>query len=217
MSSTAPAAVAPETDAIARGERRRAKLERLSDIGMELAEEIRERNVKTPYHPEPKHDPARAFAAVSRAVRLTIVLEAKVDAEIVALRNGEAMSSPNSVRAKPRGAAARETNDVETARESRDCENLVDREADDFGFVTSDLAQSSLPRSGEGGRAASGREPGGGWARPSESPEASETSETPEVENFQHREIPPPRSRPEGGSRPSPLRGREDETFRSGP
>ena len=45
-------------DVIARAERRRAVLERLTEIGMALAEEIGTRNVNAPYHPEPRHDPA---------------------------------------------------------------------------------------------------------------------------------------------------------------
>ena len=76
--------------AVARAEARRAVLERLTEIGMELAEEIRERNVKAPLHPEPRHDPGRAFAHVSRAVRLTLAFAARIDADILALRNGEA-------------------------------------------------------------------------------------------------------------------------------
>ena len=68
-------------------ERRRATLERLTEIGMELAEEIRERTVQACLHPEPRHDPCRGFAAVSRAVRLTVMLEAKMEAQVVAPRN----------------------------------------------------------------------------------------------------------------------------------
>ena len=116
MSAAPPTTSCPEPHlaaAIARAERRRAMLERLATIGMALAEEIGERNVKAPYHPEPRHDPGRAFAAVSRAVRLTLALEARMDADILAMRNGAAASvfaaavSPAS--APDVAAGARET------------------------------------------------------------------------------------------------------------
>ena len=64
-------------------------LRRLADLGMRLAEEVVERAVNSPYHPEPKHEPARAFAAVSRAVRLTLVLQERMEARLIALRKGE--------------------------------------------------------------------------------------------------------------------------------
>ena len=86
--------------AITRAELRRAKLERLSDIGMELAEEIRERNVQAPLHPEPRHDPCRGFALVSRAVRLTLAFEARIDADIIAMRQGKPTSFDRPVAAR---------------------------------------------------------------------------------------------------------------------
>ena len=90
--------------AIARAERRREVLERLSKLGMNLAQDIAERAAQAPRAPdpdpepgktaaepppEPRHEPGRAFAAVSRAVRLTMALEAKIDEEILALMRGE--------------------------------------------------------------------------------------------------------------------------------
>ena len=112
--------------AIARAERRREKLERLSTLGMDLAQEIAERAAQAPRAadpgldqataqasaptaaeppPEPRHEPGRAFAAVSRAVRLTMALEAKIDEEILALLHGEgpaaAAKSPAAAAEKP--------------------------------------------------------------------------------------------------------------------
>jgi hypothetical protein len=91
--------------AIARAEVRRAQLERLVVIGMELAEEIRERHVQAPLHPEPRHDPCRGFASVSRAVRLTLAFAARIDADLDAMRKGEPTSmkplSPGRRRAAP--------------------------------------------------------------------------------------------------------------------
>ena len=96
MTSADPAvfsATAPHlADAVARAEARRAVLERLTVVGMELVEEIRERHVQAPLHPEPRHDPARAFALVSRAVRLTLAFEARIDADILAMRRGDVLS-----------------------------------------------------------------------------------------------------------------------------
>ncbi len=81
--------------AIARAEARRGVLERIVVVGMELVEDIRERTVNAPGHPEPRHDPARAFAHVSRAVRLTLAFEARIDADI-AMRNGDTTSPSKS-------------------------------------------------------------------------------------------------------------------------
>ena len=69
---------------------RLAYLRRLADLGMRLAEEVIERAVNAPYHPEPAHEPARAFATVSRGVRLTLVLHERMEAKFIALRNGGA-------------------------------------------------------------------------------------------------------------------------------
>jgi hypothetical protein len=83
--------------AIARAERRREMLERLSNLGLQLAEDLAERATQAPRPlaggdppPEPRHEPGRAFAAVSRAVRFTLALEAKIDREILALLRGDA-------------------------------------------------------------------------------------------------------------------------------
>ena len=103
--SSTPELPDPHRDAdIARAERRRATLERLTAIGMELAEEIRERNVHAPLHPEPRHDPCRGYAAVARAVRFTVAFEARIDAEIIAMRKGEAVSAPAAPSRAARGA-----------------------------------------------------------------------------------------------------------------
>jgi hypothetical protein len=103
MSSPAPTPAASDVaDAIARAELRRTQLVL---IGMELAEEIRERNVQAPLHPEPRHDPARAFALVSRAVRLSLAFAARIDADIMALRNGEFSSRATAGGSEPACAA----------------------------------------------------------------------------------------------------------------
>lgn len=79
----------PKAAAISGAEERLAMLRRLASLGMRLAEEVVERAVNSPYHPEVHHEPARAFATVSRAVRLTLVLQAKAEAILLALCNGK--------------------------------------------------------------------------------------------------------------------------------
>ncbi len=82
--------------AIARAERRRSKLERMSDIGMDLVEQV---GVHAAAVTEKREgDPCRAFAVVSRAVRMTLALEARVDDQILAMRRGE-FPAPRRVRA----------------------------------------------------------------------------------------------------------------------
>ena len=76
------------SDPISRAEHRRGKMEELSDLGMVMSREICHRWVDGPYHPEPRHDAGRSFALVSRAVRLTVVLEARFDEQILAYCNG---------------------------------------------------------------------------------------------------------------------------------
>jgi hypothetical protein len=90
--------------AIARAERRREKLEELSTLGMGLAREFAGRAERMPEDAEPRHDPARAFASVSRAVRLTLAHEARIDPEILALGNSSAPSCARA--AAPRKPAA---------------------------------------------------------------------------------------------------------------
>jgi hypothetical protein len=100
MSASGPVtSVTPDShvaDAIARAELRRAQLERLVVIGMELAEEIREPNVQSPLRPEPRREPCRAFATLSRAVRLTLAFAARIDVDILAMRNGQLPSRPTA-------------------------------------------------------------------------------------------------------------------------
>ena len=76
----------PTSDAaVARLERRLRLLERLTEIGMELAEALRERVIEGGEAASDKApDPVDAYARLSRAIRLTISLETKTDE---ALRN----------------------------------------------------------------------------------------------------------------------------------
>ena len=75
---------------VERAEQRLAMLRRLAELGMKMAEDLAGRTPPAAEDPEPRHDRAESFSRVSRAVRLTLALEAKVDQELSALRNGEA-------------------------------------------------------------------------------------------------------------------------------
>lgn len=196
MSSPDPASppTDPRLDApIARAERRLAMLERLADIGMALAEEIGTPNINTPYHPEPRHDPGRSFAAVSRAVRLTLTLEAGVEAAILALRKGETPAPPPPRTAR---AAARAGSDADGDRDPREgCrEDLVDRE--DFDGVSYPLP-SSLPLMGRGETKRG--EVRGGDVSITPEPSCSHPTPAPAC----------------GRESPSPFRGREEDVFSS--
>ena len=93
MVSPTPASDIPEfhaADAVASAELRLAMLRRLAAIGMRMAEEIGTRMIESPYHPEPRHEPGRAFATLSRGIRLTLVLQTRVEREIIALRKDDA-------------------------------------------------------------------------------------------------------------------------------
>ena len=92
---SSPTLATPDLDAaIFRAEWKRRMLERLAEVGMELVEQVRARAVARPEawsgeRAERRDDVAVAFAKVSRAVRLTLILHSQVEQEILALRNGE--------------------------------------------------------------------------------------------------------------------------------
>jgi hypothetical protein len=83
----------PEIDTLdadlAIAEARLAKLCRLSERGMVLVERLVDAtDASAPEAPAPRLDPADAFAKLSRGIRFTIALEAKIHEELRALRNG---------------------------------------------------------------------------------------------------------------------------------
>ena len=102
--------------AIARAERRLRLLEELAEIGMDLARDLRR---EAPAAAEPEEaaaaqtpargDPAAAFARLSRAIRLTLALEARTDEQLKALRAGVAAEcEARRVQARDRAAAEAE-------------------------------------------------------------------------------------------------------------
>src|SRR5271165_5478725 len=88
---------------VARAEQRLAMLRELAELGMALTRELTRRTLQTSEAlpaadanaksasraiPGPRHDPAESFARLSRAVRLTLALEAKAEEELSALIAG---------------------------------------------------------------------------------------------------------------------------------
>jgi hypothetical protein len=124
---------------------RLAMLRRLGDLGMRLAEDVIERAISSPYHPETKHEPARAFATVSRCVRLTLVLQVKMEARLIALRNGATLSVDDAAGTRAtRGNGAAVTRTAsddsldDTANGSdRSTETLRERESERFDELAS--------------------------------------------------------------------------------
>jgi hypothetical protein len=92
-------------EAIALAEWRLAMLKELTEIGMVLARDLG-RQVAEPPAPDkaaPRRDPADSFSRLSRAIRLTLNLHARIDAELAALHAGVAIQ----VETRRKEAAAR--------------------------------------------------------------------------------------------------------------
>ena len=123
---TADTAEAPDPS-VARAEKRLRVLEELTDIGMDMARALRDRVVAQAAQGEavagcddgasasPRRDPADAFGRLSRAIRLTVALEAKTDA---ALRDLLAGVEARAV-ARRAEAASRATNEAVMRRRDR--------------------------------------------------------------------------------------------------
>ena len=86
MSNAAPQpqGLADDDPSVVLAESRIRMLRRLAEIGMELAE----RTLNTQVAPAKGKDPADVFAPLSRAIRLTLALEAKTDEELRDLKAG---------------------------------------------------------------------------------------------------------------------------------
>jgi hypothetical protein len=86
MSNAAPQpqGLADDDPSVVLAESRIRMLRRLAEIGMELAE----RTLNTQVAPGKGRDPADSYAPISRAIRLTLALEAKTDEELRDLKAG---------------------------------------------------------------------------------------------------------------------------------
>ena len=112
--------------AVKRAEQRRTLLERMSEQGMAIAERLATRSVA----PEIGGDilqHAEMFAKVARGVRLAIMLETKLDSQILAFRKGDltALDEP-----APRASAKAAPDPGRPPREVVDAESGPDRDAE---------------------------------------------------------------------------------------
>ena len=106
---------------IARAERRLRLLEELSEIGMELARALKPGAEADKTAGEaPAKDPAAVFAPLSRAIRLTLALEARTDQELRDLKAGVSRA-PQHARAQAREDQVR---DLVLKVAERECEDI---------------------------------------------------------------------------------------------
>jgi hypothetical protein len=110
---TAPQAppVADDDPAVLRAEDRLRALKELREIGLEIARALgRDVAAGEPRADDKGKSPAEAFGPLSRAIRLTVTLEAKTDAELRDLRAGVVRErAEEQVRAAERDRIAAET------------------------------------------------------------------------------------------------------------
>jgi hypothetical protein len=124
-----PATDTPAAGAVERAEQRLAMFRRLAELGMQLAEKLTERTLTAASDAEPRHDPADSFARVSRAVRLSLVLEAKADQDLAALRAGGAPAAPAvdpDAWTPPDDPGGKKTRDHPSAHRNRIRDNVWD-------------------------------------------------------------------------------------------
>jgi hypothetical protein len=86
---------------LARAGRQHAMLDRMAVLGMRLVEEVVQRAVDAPHHPEVKHEPTRAFAQVTRAVRFTLALQTRIEARMIAIRNVKSTACTRRSKSRP--------------------------------------------------------------------------------------------------------------------
>ena len=211
---------------IARAERRLVILADLAEVGMAVVREIARRMVHGPDRSGPRFDPARAFAAASRAVRLTIALEAKVDEQLLAFRKGiipaellPPVESGKTPEVSDANAECR-PNDEETHRDRResDPERLVERDRFDLTDFRASVeaihaglglqpdptlwSNDDLPPSPEVGRADSRLQ---GGSRVGDRRDATASGPSSDDADPPHRDVPPPGSGLKARVRPPHL------------
>ncbi len=152
-----PAAETDDVDApnpaIAGTEKRRRKLEELSDIGMEIARSIQvevrlegqayglklsraegpaQAQAVRAAVPAKSRDAAAAFARISKAIRLTIALEARTEQDLAALIAGEpaAREARRAERARRAAAETKARHDAGVAKAREILREIVGRESE---------------------------------------------------------------------------------------
>ena len=112
---------------VARAERRLRLLEELSEIGMELARALKPGPDADKTAAEaPGKDPAAAFAPLSRAIRLTLALEARTDQDLRDLKAGvsRARKEARAKAAHDCGAREQQVRELVLNVAERECETL---------------------------------------------------------------------------------------------
>jgi hypothetical protein len=218
-----PKAAAHLEALIARAERRGVILEDLVEVCVTLSKKLARDMMDGPFHPESRHDTARAFDVATRSLRLTMAMEARVDAQLFALHNGELPAAParrkeaGGTPAVQDGAVGRPSDREAPDVERRECdrESLVEREFEILrvsGDVDADIeairaAPNLPPPSPEVGRADSrlqgGSRAGGGRADGS-------LGQVSDGDNPEHPDFPPPGSGLKARVRPPHFGGGRD-------
>jgi hypothetical protein len=130
---------------LARAGRQHAMLDRIAVLGMRLVEEVAQRAVDSPYHPEPKHEPMRAFAQVTRAVRFTLALQTRIEARMIAIRNGTSLSRVLADESETKAPVGLDlTGEARSSLKQRARDAVTD--AIDFEISTRDVAERALDR-----------------------------------------------------------------------
>jgi hypothetical protein len=130
---------------LARAGRQHAMLDRMAVLGMRLVEEVVQRAVDAPHHPEVKHEPTRAFAQVTRAVRFTLALQTRIEARMIAIRNVKSTASihtKNPDNEAPVGLDVSRTAPCSIRQRARDAVT----DAIDFEISVSTIAERALDR-----------------------------------------------------------------------
>jgi hypothetical protein len=217
-----PKAAAHLENMIERTERRGAILTDLVDVCVTLSKKLARDMLDGPFHPESRHDTARAFDVVTRSLRLTLAMEERVDARLFALHNGEV--PVDALKVAPRKDAGgtpavqeaavdrpSEAEASESERRESETERLVEYDRFDLTDINANVEaiQAKIerlpPPSPEVGRTR-GFRPRAGWGMGA-TPGVSANNprrRSPTVR------LPPTPLPPFGGSRPSPLRRREE-------
>ena len=210
-----PKAAAHLANMIERAERRGAILADLVHVCETLSKKLARDMMDGPFHPESRHDTARAFDVVTRSLRLTLAMEDRVDRQLFALHNGELPVAPArrkeagggasapavSAEAQPEPARSAGSESDREAPDSERCESeresLIEREFEVFrvsGDVDADIDAirerlGRLPPSPEVGRADSRRQAA---SRVGDGRGAGSLGDTCENDSREHRDIPHP-------------------------